>query len=97
MARYTKIVKISESKTDHIYEIYNNSDIVDCYAVLDTTQNNIRIYRDLILKKLIFDYQEMKKKPDYIWPNQSLFILALLNLIPALEKGIFPDDLSRCS
>lgn len=97
MAIYTKIVKISEKGPLHTYAIYNNSEIIDCYAVIDDRDKNIRIYHDIDLKNLIFDYKEMNQQPERIWPDQYLFMRALLNLIPALKQGSYPDNLSRCS
>jgi len=97
MAIYTKIVKILEKGPLHTYAIYNNSEIIDCYAVIDDNSKNIRIYRDVDLEQLIFDYKEMNQQPKRIWPDQYLFMRALLNLIPALKQGSYPDNLSRCS
>lgn len=97
MAMHTKIVKILKEGAYHTYAIYNNSEIVDCYAVIDDSNKNIRIYRDSDLKNLIFDYEAMNKNPSYIWPEQYIFMRALLSLIPALKSAHYPYDLSRCS
>jgi hypothetical protein len=97
MAIYTKIVKISQKGPIHTYAIYNNSEIIDCYAIVDDENKNMKIYRDPELKNLIFDYKEMNEHPEHIWPEQPLFMRALLNLIPTLKNGSYPDDLSRCS
>jgi hypothetical protein len=62
MAIYTKITKISESNNVHVYEICNDSDIPDCYAVLNKTTQVIKIYKDPSLSELIFEYDASDDK-----------------------------------
>lgn len=103
MARYTKIVKVFRDTNQHMYEIYNGTKSPDCYAVLNDIEKSIHIYKDAGLHELIFKYiitdneETNNKQLARTWPNQPLFICALLNLIPAVKKGSYPDDLSRCS
>ncbi len=103
MARYTKIIKVFKDKDKHIYEIYNDTEKPDCYAVLNDIEKSICIYKDAELHDLIFKYmitsdnQANNKQLTRTWPDQPLFICALLNLIPAVKNNYYPDDLSRCS
>ena len=99
MAVYTKITKISESNNNHIYEICNDSDRVDCYAVLDGIHKTIKIYKDALLKELLFEYEAFNDK-DINKPfgvHAHLFGRSLQKLIPAIKKGIFPPYLDKCS
>ena len=99
MAIYTKITKISENNDNHVYEICNDSNSVDCYAVLDGTNKVIKIYRDPSLKELLFNYDATNDK-DINKPfgiHAHLFGRALQKLIPAIKKGIFPQYLDKCS
>lgn len=103
MARYTLATKISETDHNHIYEICNDSKIPDCYAILNATSKNIKIYSDSTFKKLIFDYtifndeEANKKQLSRYYPSQHLFIRVLTNLISAVKNNSFPKYLDRCS
>lgn len=99
MARYTKITKISESNNNRVYEICNDSDTGDCYAVLDGINKVIKIYKDLSLKELIFEYDTLNDKDLHksFDTYAYLFSRGLQKLIPAMKKGIFPQYLDKCS
>ena len=99
MARYTKITKVSESNNNHVYEICNDSDTADCYAVLDGTNKFIRIYKDALLKELLFEYDTHNEKDQYkpFGNHAKLLSSGLQKLIPAIKKGIFPQCLDKCS
>lgn len=99
MARYTKITKISERDNTHVYEICNDSNTADCYAVLDGINKVIKIYKDPSLKELIFEY-DISNDKDLHKPFGTyayLFSSGLQKLIPAVKKGIFPQYLDKCS
>ena len=97
--RYTKITKISETNNNHVYEICNDSDTADCYAVLDGTHKVIKIYKDALLNELIFEYDASNDKdlhkPFGVYVH--LFSSGLQKLISAVKKGIFPQYLDKCS
>ena len=97
MTRYTKITKISETNNNHVYKISNDSNTADCYAILNETNQVIKIYRDLSLKDLLFEYDASNNsdihKPFGI--HAYLFSSGLQKLIPAIKKGIFPQYLDK--
>lgn len=102
MAIYTKITKIFENAEMHIYEIANHSEGIDCVAVLLPSSKKIKIYKDDSLKELLYEYlvsddPELKYKPYCDSPYSHLYGRGMHKLIYALNEGVFPQYLDKCS
>ena len=104
MAIYIAITKIFEDIDKYIYELSNGLGNSYCFAVITVDQKKIEFYKELTLENLLYTYKifnEYEKNTNEPFPINTkdaiIWGRSLTKLIPAIEQGIFPKYLDKCS